>query len=338
MRALLLLSASVALALTACKPALKDDAKVGAEACVAGLAPAPDKFSANVAQAQGAVKTRSCTTLAFGRTSAGEIVIAKYDADGRLDTTFAENGAYRPFVGQLREYRVQLQRLAVLADGYLALGTVARDDGASDLWMFQLAENGYLNFNFGPRHEGYVMGAFSAGQVLRQVDAPIVTENRLNVPLTYELAMSGTQFTRVVSLTVNGREAWPVARFAIPGRCDSIAHTSYVNGTYVELKQSACDSVTLTVQGPTVRETVFLLTNGTPAASAWYGDLSLHYENGQPIMISRDGFGNIRNEYLSFAQGREYLCGQKVKLDQRYLVFSLRPVSAPDHYTSCHLL
>lgn len=287
------------------------------EACSAAMTVAPAEFGVRVKSVDGAVKTRGCQVIAVGRADNGDVVVAKYDRDGKPTNT------HRPFAGRWLEYQISVQRLAIVGEGYLAIGTLTRGDGASDVFMFKLGEDGLLAEDFG--RGGVLHGEVRGGQSVRAIDAPTLAGDAFTLPVTYAVG-GGATFVRTLRILVNGREPLPTARYSVPaGGCESLNHQAYADGFTYDFRQLGCGDIALNVQGPGVRDALNVRPDGTLYTSARWGEFSVRYEGLTPVFVSRDTLGNVKSEFVRPVIGRDYLCGARVQPGQRYLVFSRQP-------------
>ncbi len=81
-----------------------------------------------------------------GEPSPMKLAVARYNADGSLDSSFGNSGTLLIQVGPAKSYA---RNIAVQADGKILIGAYTYDDVAADFAIVRLNENGALDNSFG---------------------------------------------------------------------------------------------------------------------------------------------------------------------------------------------
>lgn len=341
MKVRVLALAPLLLMLNACKMKLETDKKDGEEkptACAREAVAIPEAFRSVATEFTGATRNSACQTVAVGQDRNGDIIVVRYKTTGEQDSEFAGGSIYRPFAAQALRFPVSVHRLAVMPDGVLGLGHFTRQDGDTDLFAFKLDEAGYLQYEFGPRKEGFVRGEPTPFQILKAVEAPILEGQYVRITATYEDTRLRTPYTRVIRFPQSGREALPKFAGQIPQACDMINHHAFKDNHEHDIRQSTCSQLSWRVNGPQYRDNLQILANGTSQDSTFLGEFAVLYEGTRLVMMSHDGLGLLKKEYLTLMQGASFLCGNAVRPEQRYLVFSSRPPEDSEWQKSCWFL
>lgn len=342
MKVRILALAPLVLLLSACKMKLESKSeKKGEEkptACAREAVAVPEAFRAVAVDVAGSTRTSACQTVAVGQDRDGEIVIARYLPSGEQDPEFAGGGYYRPFAHRRLNGPHFVQRLAVIPDGVLGLGKYTRNDGDSDLFVFKLDDSGYLQYQFGPRKDGLIRAEPTPFQVVKTIDAPVLEGAYVRVAVTFEDSRLRTPYTRVIRFPQNGREALPKLSGGIPQGCEMINHRAFKDNHEHEFRQNTCGQLSWRVNGPEYRDNMQVIPNGTSQESTFLGEFAFLYEGSRLVVMSHDGLGLLKKEYLTLMQGASFLCGVVVRPEQRYLVFSVRPPEDSEWQKACWFL
>jgi hypothetical protein len=325
--------------LTACKIDLKGDSKKEkAQQCSRGLtSEIPAAFN-TLGRPVGAVKTQSCDTIVVGADNAGETILARYDMNGQPLEIPGQGQVSHPLVTRYSHLRPRVQRLAMMNEGFFAIGYYGQTNEPRALLAFRFVDSGLLDNQFGPLNDGVVRGNRDPRFSLRQVDAPRVDQGRIVVRGHYEDQFTGTETERDEVFTFSAREAMAKDIGIVPVNCDMLNHQAFVDGTNYQFVQSTCGNLNLRTSGAFGYDNLMIVPNNTSYFSNVLGEVSFGYEGATPFMISRDGLGAVKKEYAGFVQGMTSLCGKSVDSRGRFLVFSTKRPSQPDWLTTCWFL
>jgi hypothetical protein len=285
-----------------------------------------------------AVQTANCSTYVVSSSTSGQVQVKKFDGKGQADVSYGQSSVYEPFFGRYPNYHMGLFRLVLLDQGFLAVGFYAKDDGASAMFAFRLTEDGVVDANYGPRRDGVIMGGLRDGVTVTSIDAPTVQPDGLTFPISTSAA-GGVVNTTLVHVSTDGRDAMPADRFPMPSTCSILNITGNNSGITYNIQQSACSALSWTALGPNVKEQFVLPTDGTPGLASLLGDFAAHYDGADLKMITRDGLGHIRDQYVSHVKAQDpKLCDTDVQVGQEYLVFSDEKTGEGDWLTNCWFL
>lgn len=331
----------VLLSLGACKlkVAKEEDKKAQKPAaCPRSLTPdIPAAFN-SLGRPVGAVKTASCDTIVVGADNAGETILARYDVNGNPLEIAGQGALSRPLANRYGFLRPRIQRLAMVNEGFIAIGYYGQMNEARALFAFRFIDGGQLDNQFGPLSDGVVRGAKDSRYSLRSVDAPRLEQGRMLLRGHYEDQFTGTEIEKDEVVTFTARQAMQKNITAVPVDCDRLDHQASVDGTNYQFLQTSCGNLNLRTSGAYGYDNLMIIPNSTSYLSNALGEIAFGYEGRTPFMISRDGLGNVKSEYIGFAQGQVSICGQNVDTRRRYMVFSPKRPTQPDFLASCWFL
>jgi hypothetical protein len=297
----------------------------------------PQAFQ-NVGTAVSAVRTEDCGKLVVGTDPQGQIVIAKYDSSGVMAQGFGERGVLRPLIGRYQQMGVRIQRIAVIDNHYFAFGSYGRLNQTRALFVFRFLESGFLDLSFGPWRDGTARAPLDSRFSLMALGVPSVVGDSIVFRNRMEDLLSGTEVEREQVVLISGAQSMPKDLKAVPSSCELVNQSGLTEGTQVHLSQSQCHELSFRASGPMGNDAIVMATNGTTYYSNLLGEIGWHYEGRSPVLMSRDGLGFLRKEYVNFVQGQNSICGASVNPGRRYLVFSTKTALQPDWLANCWYL
>lgn len=339
-----LLILPVALLLAAC------DVKVGSKTPTLPVDPKPVTCARGIHRdipqafqkegtAIGAVRAEDCGSLVVGTDPQGDLLIAKYDANGVQDVNF---GVQKPLQARYGRSGVRIQRLAMINNGFFAFGTYGRGSEPRSLFAFRFLDSGFLDLAYGPLRDGVAKANADARYNLISVGAPSVEGDLIRLRNRVEDIFAGTEIEREQLLLAAGSQALPKDLTSIPATCELLNHTAIKGETQIQIAQSGCAEMVFRASGPLGSDALTVAMNGTTYFSNFLGEMRWSYEPraGQPgvVLISRDGLGFVKKEFANFVQGQTSLCGTTVDSRRRYLVFSRKTPQNPEWLTDCWFL
>lgn len=307
------------------------------KACDRSVTEVPSDFFYSGLSAGGAVKTSTCSTLAVGANLDGQPVILKYNDKNEPDATFNQQSGYQPFVAEFPNYRFRFDRVVVLPDGYLAMGSYTNPDRSSEVFAFKLSESGLLDPDFGPRHDGVIRGDLSSGLYVKSVNAPSLSPQGLSFVVNY-ISPSGVEFNRLIAVPLSGRVELTKRAFAVPNACATVNTTALKNDVTYNLSQNSCANLIWSAQGPGLNEVLNIQMDGSVYQTTLFGQFAMHYEDLTPVVVSNSLLGQLQTEYMAFTTGQNHICGELVDPSRRYLVLSLKTPDQPDFLRNCRYL
>lgn len=327
--------------LAACKMKVsKDDDKKATKpvACPRSLNPEIPAAFNSLGRAVGAVKTASCDTIVVGADNAGETILARYDVNGNPLEIVGQGAVSRPLANRYGYLRPRIQRLAMVNEGFVAIGYYGQMNETRALFAFRFVDGGQLDNQFGPLSDGVVRGPKDVRYSLRSVDAPRIEQGRMLLRGHYEDQFTGTEIEKDETITFSARQAMQKDLSIVPVDCEMLNHQASVDGTNYQFLQSSCGNLNLRTSGAFGYDNLMIVPNNTSFLSNALGEVAFGYEGRTPFMVSRDGLGNVKKEFAGFVQGQAAICGQNVDARKRYLVFSAKRPTQPDWLTSCWFL
>lgn len=279
--------------------------------------------------AVGAVKTEACETLVVGHDTAGAVILGRYDIHGApVDVT-------KPLGARFSGMNVKVQRLAVINDGFFALGSHGKAGETRALFAFRFLDSGFLDLGYGPLRDGTARAASDGRYDLISVLAVSVEGELIRLRLRAEDLLIGTEADVERVILVNGAQTMEKDLRPVPPVCDLLTHDTVKQSTAVQIAQSACAAMSFRSSGAFGSDALTVAMDGTVYFSNFLGDMRWYYEGRTPVLVSRDSLGFTRREYAAFVQGQTSICGTTVDARRRYLVFSPRPPAAVDWLANC---
>jgi hypothetical protein len=266
--------------------------------------------------------------LVIGAGAKNEVVIAKYDAEGRAVVT-------NPLRPRYSGLDVRLQRVAVINEGYFAFGTYAEAGGPRALFIMRFGDGGFLDLDYGPLRDGIARAQASENFDVSSVGAPVVEGEMIRLRLRGEDVSTGTETEKDQIVLAGGAQAMPKDLQPVPAACELINHRAFKGQTQLQITQASCGELIFRSQGPFGADALKMATNGTVYYSNYLGEMRWSYEGPSPVLVSRDPLGFVKKEYASFVQGRTSICGTAVDAQRRYLVFSAKKPQNPDWLANC---
>ncbi|HMN69761.1 MAG TPA: hypothetical protein PKC28_14555, partial [Bdellovibrionales bacterium] len=267
----------------------------------------------------GRVQSANCRSLGVGVQN-NQVTVTRFNEDGSVDSSFADAGTYRPFEFRFAGYDIKPERVAVVGDGFLVMGTYQRFGGGSEFFAFHLLDDGYLNALFGPLRDGVIRNRIGVDRVTA-ISSPTVQGDNVAVRVNYESGTTGLAFDRLLIFPSSGRQAFAKnAPLVAPVTCEVVVHDGFSDGVRMSFRQTVCATVPM---------------DGTSIESAWIGEMQWFHEGTFPIAITRDGLGRMRRDYVTPIEGVSQLCGQSVSPSRRYLVFSEKRLTDADWQLNC---
>jgi uncharacterized delta-60 repeat protein len=140
----------------------------------------------------------------FNPVSNNDIVIARYNTDGTLDTTFGSGGIV---INSLSNNADSLQAIAIQADGKIVVAGTASDGFSNNIVVLRYNVNGTLDTTFGTA--GIATITFSAGDeqayaLSLQPDGKIVVAGSATVGVTDDFAVARLNANGSLDTTFNG--------------------------------------------------------------------------------------------------------------------------------------
>lgn len=283
----------------------------------------------------GAVKTEACETLVVGTNPQGEVLVAKYAADGTPVESFGERAVTKPLAARYGNLNVRIQRLAVVNDGYLALGTYGRGYDPRAVFVFRFNDSGFLDLNYGPLRDGVGKAPKDPAFNVISIGTPVVEGELLRLRNRGEDINRGIESEREQVVLAGAVQPMGKDLQPVPVSCELINHDSFKDGTQVQISQAGCGDLNFRSSGPLGNDALSVLVNGTSYYSNLLGEMRWYYEGRGMVLISRDGLGFVKKEYANFVQGQSSICGASVDSRRRYLVFSLKTPASPDWLANC---
>lgn len=151
----------------------------------------------------GTVRTFNCESVVVASNRNGEVYLAKFKTDGTLDTEYGDRGYFKPLMNRHSGGQPRIERLAVINEGFMALGTHGNDTRA--FLAFRFADDGYLDLGFGPTKEGVLRAVPEVNVSVIRVGAPTVDNGVVRIPLRVEDREKGTEADREVSFPLDGK-------------------------------------------------------------------------------------------------------------------------------------
>jgi len=308
------------------------------DACARSLVRDVPRAFTQVGQPAGAVRTANCDILVVGRDSAGETVIAKYDAQGQPDLSFGDNSVLKPFQSRYNNMNQRFQRLAIVNGGFYALGSYHQSGRPRALFAFRFLDSGFLDLAFGPLRDGVARASTDERYSLTSVGVPVIEAETIRMRNRLEDTFNGTEIERDQLLPVSGSEAMAKDIQPVPAACDILNHQAYKQQTMYQITQSGCGELSWRSNGPMGSDAITVIPNGTSYFSNVLGEMRWFYEGRTMVLVSRNGLGFVKKEYANFVQGRTSMCGVAVDVNRRYLVFSAKSPRDADWLTHCWFL
>jgi hypothetical protein len=283
MRYLIIFSA---LLLGACNVKVKSDLPANPPAkpvtCTRGLTREIPQAFQSVGTAVGAVKTESCETLVLGQNSQNEVVLAKYNAQGQPDETYGDRSVMKLIPARYANSGVRIQRLAVINNGFFALGVYGRGTEPRALFAFRFLDSGFLDLGYGPLRDGVARAIPDSKFDLSTVGAPVVENDLIRLRNRGEDLTAGTEVEREQLLLVSGSQAMEKDLKAVPVTCDLINHNAMKQQTTIQISQSGCAEMVFRTSGPAGSDALNLAMNGTVYFSNFTGEMRWYYEGRTP--------------------------------------------------------
>lgn len=286
----------------------------------------------------GAVRTEACDTLVIGTNPQGETILAKYDSKGNPDELFGDRAVSKPLQGRYGALNVRIQRIAVVNNGYFALGTYGRANDAKALFVFRFMDTGFLDLTYGPLRDGVGRANADPGFNLLTVGAPVIEGEQMRLRNRGEDVNRGVETEREQVVLAAGTQTMGKDLQAVPVSCELLNHDSLKQGTQVQIGQSACGELSFRSNGPFGNDALSVVVNGTSYYSNLLGEMRWYYEGRTMVLVSRDGLGFVKKEFVNFVQGQTMICGAPVDARRRYLVFSPKTPVSPDWLSNCWYL
>lgn len=328
------------LVLSACNLKIKTDPPKDVApkpaACVRGLVRDVPQGFQSLGQVAGSVRTSACDVLVVGKDVNGQIILAKFDEKGNLDDNYGERGVLHPFQVRYVNQNINIQRFAVINDGFFALGTYGRDKKA--LFVFRFLDSGFLDLSFGPLRDGVARGSLDSRLSLVQIGVPVLDADTIHLSSRWEDLDIGTEIQKEQAIFINGNQPFDKDLRAVPSSCEIMNYDSYKQQTTYQFSQSGCAELGFRSNGPWGSDSLTIAMNGTSYFSAVLGEMKWFYEGRNPVVISRDGLGFAKKEYVNFVQGQSVICGSSVDPRRRYMVFSTKTPQNADWLNQCWYL